>query len=69
MDRSGLLRDISSILADENANVTELTTQLDKKAMQSIMDFSIEIRDLPTLSAVITRLEQIPNVVSVSRRV
>jgi len=69
MDRSGLLRDISSILADENANVTELTTHLDKKAMQSIMDFSIEIRDLPTLSAVITRLEQIPNVVSVSRRV
>ncbi len=69
MDRSGLLRDISSILADENANVTELTTHLDKKAMQSIMDFSIEIRDLPTLSAVITRLEQVPNVVSVDRRV
>jgi GTP pyrophosphokinase len=69
MDRSGLLRDISAVLADENANVTELTTHVDKKSMQSIMDFSIEIRDLPTLSAAITRLEQIPNVVAVSRKV
>ncbi len=69
MDRSGLLRDISAVLADENANVTELTTHVDKKSMQSIMDISIEIRDLPTLSAAITRLEQIPNVVAVSRKV
>ena len=69
VDRSGLLRDISAVLADENANVTELTTHVDKKAMQSVMDISIEIRDLPTLSAAISRLEQIPNVVSVERRV
>ncbi|MGI9200521.1 MAG: RelA/SpoT family protein [Woeseiaceae bacterium] len=68
MDRSGLLRDISAVLADENANVTSVTTRTDKKTMQSVMDISLDIRDLPTLSTAIGRLEQIPNVVSVRRR-
>lgn len=68
MDRSGLLRDISAVLADENANVTSVSTRTDKKTMQSIMDINLDIRDLPTLSTAIGRLEQIPNVVSVRRR-
>ena len=68
-DRSGLLRDISSILADEKANVTDLTTRTDKQNMQSIMDISLMIRDLPTLSTTINRLEQLPNVISVRRKV
>jgi len=68
MDRSGLLRDISAVLADEAANVTSVSTRTDKKTMQSVMDISLDIRDLPTLSTAIGRLEQIPNVVSVRRR-
>ena len=68
MDRSGLLRDISAVLADEKANVTGLTTHTDKKTMQSVMNISIEIVDLPTLSTAITRLEQVTNVVSVKRK-
>ncbi len=68
VDRSGLLRDISSVLADEKANVTSVSTRTDKKTMQSVMDISLDIRDLPTLSTAIGRLEQIPNVVSVKRR-
>jgi GTP pyrophosphokinase len=68
MDRSGLLRDISTILADEKANVTTLTTRTDKKTLETVMDISVDIRDLPTLSTAISRLEQIPNVISVRRR-
>jgi len=68
MDRSGLIRDISAVLADEKANVTDMTTHVDRKTMQTIMDISIDIRDLPTLSSAIGRLEQVPNVVSVRRR-
>jgi GTP pyrophosphokinase len=67
-DRSGLIRDITSVLADDNANVLNLTSKTDKKTMQVIMQISIEISDLPTLSTAINRLEQIPNVVSVRRR-
>ncbi len=68
-DRNGLLRDISTVLADEGASVTDLSSHTDRKTMQTVMNVSIEIRDLPTLSTAITRLEQVPNVVSVSRRV
>ncbi len=66
-DRSGLIRDITSVLADDHANVIDLKSHTDKKSMQVVMDISIEISDLPTLSTAITRLEQIANVVSVRR--
>jgi GTP pyrophosphokinase len=66
-DRAGLIRDISTILADEHANVTDLTSRTDRQSMQTIMQISIEIQDLPTLSTAMKRLEQLPNVVSVRR--
>lgn len=67
-DRSGLIRDITSVLTDEDANVTDLQSHTGKDSLQVIMDLSLEIRDLPTLSTAITRLEQLPNVVSVRRK-
>ena len=67
-DRTGLLRDISTVLADEGASVTNLSTHTDKKSMQSVMEISLEICDLPTLSTAITRLEQLSNVISVRRK-
>ncbi len=66
-DRAGLLRDISTVLADEHANVLDLNSHTDRKTMQSVMHISLEIADLPALSTAMTRLERLPNVVSVSR--
>ena len=43
-------------------------TAADRESMQVIMELSVEIKDLPTLSTAITRLEQLPNVVSVRRK-
>ena len=68
-DRNGLIRDISTVLADEDANVVSLSSHTDKKTMQTVMDISIEISDLPALSTAITKLEQLANVVSVQRKV
>jgi len=67
-DRSGLIRDISTILADESVNVTDLSSHTDKRTLETVMDLSVEIRDLPTLSTTIARLEQLPNVISVRRK-
>jgi GTP pyrophosphokinase len=67
-DRSGLIRDISTILADEHANVTGMQSRTEKKTLETVMEISLEIRDLPTLSTAITRLEQLPNVISVRRK-
>ena len=67
-DRSGLIRDITAVIADDDANVIDLKSHTDKKSMEVMMELSIEIRDLPTLSTVISKLEQLSNVVSVRRK-
>ena len=67
-DRSGLIRDISTVLADEDVNVTDLRSHTDTETLETVMELSVEIRDLPTLSTTIARLEQLPNVISVRRK-
>ena len=56
------------MLADEKANIVDMQSRTDKNLMQSVIQVSIEIPDLPTLSTAIARLEQLPNVVSVKRK-
>jgi len=67
-DRSGLIRDITAVLADDNANVIDLKSHTDKSSQQVLMDLSVEVADLPTLSTIMARIEQISNVVSVRRK-
>jgi GTP pyrophosphokinase len=66
-DRQGLIRDISSVLADEKVSVMAFQTDVDKRHMQAVMDIGIEVPGLPSLSRIISRLEQVPNVTSVRR--
>lgn len=68
-DRQGLLRDISTVMADENVSVESVQTKSNKRTMQVEMSLSISVPGLPTLSRVIGRLELLPNVTSVRRRV
>lgn len=67
-DRQGLLRDISNVLADEEVSVAGIQTKTDKKRMQAVMELSIEVPGLPSLSRVVGRLEQVANVTSVRRK-
>jgi GTP pyrophosphokinase len=67
-DRQGLLRDISNVLADEEVSVLGIQTKTDKKRMQAVMELSVEVPGLPSLSRVIGRLEQVANVTSVRRK-
>jgi GTP pyrophosphokinase len=67
-DRQGLLRDISSVFADEKVSVDGIQTRIDKQSMQVTMDLDVSVPGLPTLSRVINRLEQLPNVTSVRRK-
>jgi GTP pyrophosphokinase len=67
-DRQGLLRDVSAVFADENVSVDSIQTQNDKQSMQVTMDLHVSVPGLPTLSRVIGRLEQLPNVTSVRRK-
>lgn len=67
-DRQGLLRDISNVLAEEEVSVVELQTKTDKKKMQAVMEISVEVSSLPSLSRIISRLEQVTNVTAVRRK-
>jgi len=67
-DRQGLLRDISAVFADENVSVDSIQTKTDKQSMQVTMELNVSVPGLPTLSRVIGRLEQLPNVTSVRRK-
>ncbi len=67
-DRQGLLRDISAVLSDEHVSIDSVQTSTDKRQLQAVMSLSVSVPNLPALSRVIGRLEQLPNVTSVRRK-
>ncbi|MGB5834609.1 MAG: bifunctional (p)ppGpp synthetase/guanosine-3',5'-bis(diphosphate) 3'-pyrophosphohydrolase [Thiohalocapsa sp.] len=66
-DRRGLLRDISSVLADENANVLGTNTQSDPTSDVASMRFTIEVADAVQLDRLTNKLRQLPDVIDVRR--
>ncbi|MDH3280306.1 MAG: bifunctional (p)ppGpp synthetase/guanosine-3',5'-bis(diphosphate) 3'-pyrophosphohydrolase, partial [Gammaproteobacteria bacterium] len=66
-DRGGLLRDITSLLANEKINVLGVRTLTDKNQVAH-MTFTLEIPDIGTLSRILALLDQIPNVMEVRRK-
>jgi GTP pyrophosphokinase len=66
-DRQGLLRDISSIFADEKVSVNSVQTSEDPRHQQVVMEVRLSVPDLPTLSRTISRLEALQNVTAVQR--
>ncbi len=68
-ERSGLLRDITALLANEKINVIAVNTLTDKGEHVARMRLTIEIPDLDALSRVLSAIDQIPNVSEVRRRV
>jgi GTP pyrophosphokinase len=68
-DRSGLLRDITSVLANEKINLTGVNTLTDKQDGIARMNLTIEITDISQLSRVLTKIGQLPNVVEARRKI
>jgi GTP pyrophosphokinase len=67
-ERSGLLRDITGLFANEKVNVLAVNTLTDKQQHVARMTFTIEIPDVGMLSRVLALLDQIPNIMDVRRR-
>ena len=68
-DRSGLLRDITAVLANEKINLNGVNTATDKQDGIARMSLSLEIADINQLSRVLTQIGQLPNVVEARRKV
>ncbi len=67
-DRSGLLRDITFVLANENINVIGVNTVSDKEQNKAHMTLTIEIKSLGQLSKVLSQVNQLPNIIDVKRQ-
>jgi GTP pyrophosphokinase len=62
-----LLRDVTSILANERVNVTGMSTQTDATNNTARLQLSIEVDGLSQLSQVLDRVQQIHNVIAAKR--
>jgi GTP pyrophosphokinase len=67
-DRRGLVRDVSAALADEKISIRGMTTVTDKRDNVAHMRIGISISGLPQLSKVLSRIAQLPNIISARRR-
>ena len=66
-DRTGLLRDVSLVLADSGVNVVSVSTKSDQSNHRILMQITLEIDSLPKLGRVMNKLTQLHNVATVRR--
>ncbi len=66
-DRSGLLRDITTILANEKVNVLGVSSRSDVKQQLATIDMTIELYNIEVLSRVLAKLNQLPDVIEAKR--
>jgi GTP pyrophosphokinase len=64
-DRQGLVSDISNLLADENINIADVKVNLNRSMAD--LRLTIEVKDLTQLSRVLSRIENLPNVMEAHR--
>jgi GTP pyrophosphokinase len=67
-DRRGLVRDVSAALADEKISIQGMTTVTDKDDNVATMRIGISISGLAQLSKVLSRIAQLPNIISARRK-
>ena len=67
-DRPGLLRDITSLLSNEKADVHALDSRTNKENNVVQTHLTIEIDGIDNLSRIIARIQQIPNIFDVRRK-
>jgi GTP pyrophosphokinase len=64
-DRDGLMRDVSTLIAEENVNMPNVKVETTKNL--AVFDLVLEVRDIVQLSRVLNRLENLPNVIEAKR--
>jgi GTP pyrophosphokinase len=68
-DRQGLLRDVTTLLANEGVNVTAVNTLSHRQSHTATLTLTAEVPDIDALSTVLARLNQLSNVTEVRRKI
>ena len=66
-DRTGLLRDVSAVLANERVNVIGVNTQSNQGDNTASMQLTVEVESLESLARLMKKVELLPNIISVRR--
>ena len=66
-DRNGLLRDITSILANEKANVLRMSSNSDVARQTAIINMTLELYNLDSLNKLLTKVSLIDDVIEAKR--
>ena len=66
-DRNGLLRDITSILANEKANVLRMSSNSDVSRQTATIYMTLELYNLDSLNKLLTKVSQIDDVIEAKR--
>lgn len=67
LERTGLLKDISSVLVNEKVKVINMKSRTDYRRQLSIMDFDLEVSNIDIYQRIVKRIEQVKDVVQVKR--
>lgn len=67
MDRSGLLRDVSSVLSNNNVNVLSANTHTDKKTHEARMRLTLELSESSKLAPLLSKLVNLRGVLEAYR--
>lgn len=66
-DRPGLLRDITTVIANERVNVMGIRSKSNVKLQTAGIDIELEVYNISDLTKVISRLNQIDDIISAKR--
>ena len=66
-DRNGLLRDITTVLANEKVSVLGVSSRADTKKQVATMDMEIELKNVESLSKILARLAKLDDVIEAKR--
>ena len=67
LERTGLLKDITTLITNEKLKVASMRSRTDHKRQMSIMDLDVQVNSVEISSRVQSRIEQIKDVISVKR--
>ncbi|MFH1635587.1 MAG: ACT domain-containing protein, partial [Chloroflexota bacterium] len=65
-DRTGLMRDIATLLDEENVAMTKVRVDVNRQNM-AVFDVILQVRDVRHLSRILDRMERLSNVVEARR--
>ena len=66
-DRAGLLRDVAAVVADAGINMTAVASTTNASLQKAVITATLEIAAIDQIEPIFERIQQVKNVVSVSR--